>query len=169
MDKQVAVLAEKTYEDLELWYPKLRLQEAGFAVSVIGPDKSSTYVGKYGYPVKPDIGISEAVASQFAAVVIPGGFAPDYMRRVPAMVKFVRDVWSNGGIVAAICHGAWMAASADIIRGKHITSFFAIKDDIVNAGGLWEDSEVVADGNLITSRKPEDLPAFLNAILSKLQ
>ncbi len=168
MAKMVAILAENLYEELELWYPKLRLKEAGFDVRVIAPDKHITYKGKWGYPVEPDQQVTSSVAQQFAAVVIPGGFAPDYMRRVAPMTRFVREMWDAGKIVAAICHGVWMPISAGIIKDKHATSFFGIADDVKNAGATWEDKEVVVDGNLITSRKPEDLPAFMREVLGKL-
>lgn len=168
MAKRIAILVEKMYEDLEAWYPYLRLREAGHEPIFVGSEKGIEYKGKYGYPVKAEFGINGVRAEDFDAVVIPGGFAPDYMRRVPQMVAFVREMWNAEKIVAAICHGVWLPASADIVRGKHATSFFAIKDDIVNAGGIWKDSEVVRDGNLITSRRPEDLPAFTKTLLETL-
>lgn len=167
--KNIAILLEQQYEDLELWYPYFRLKEAGFHPVFIGPVKDGEYKGKFGYPARAELGIADARAEDFDAVIIPGGFAPDYLRRTPAMVEFVRAMRESGRIVAAICHGVWIPASADIIRGKRVTSFFAIRDDVVNAGGLWEDREVVRDGKLITSRKPEDLPAFCRAILEVLR
>jgi len=108
-------------------------------------------------------------AEDFDAVIIPGGYAPDRMRRNEAMVKLVREMFEKGKVVAAICHAGWLPASAGILRGKRMTSFSAIKDDMVNAGAQWEDAEVVVDGNLITSRTPDDLPAFCVAIISKLR
>lgn len=167
--KRIAILAENLYEELELWYPTYRLREAGHHVTILGPKAGEVYRGKFGYPVRVDRPIAEADASEFDAIIIPGGFAPDYLRRDPTCVPFIKNVWDKGGIVGAICHGVWLPASAEIIQGKRITSFFAIKDDIVHAGGLWEDSEVVQDGKLITARQPEDLPAFLRAILRTLE
>jgi protease I len=166
--KRVAVLAEDLYEDLELWYPLLRLQEEGAEVVVVGPGGATEHHGKYGYPVTVDQAIREVKPDNFDAVVIPGGYAPDRMRRHPAMVAFVREMAQRGKIVAAICHAAWMLASAEVVAGKTITCFFAIKDDLVHAGATYQDAEVVVDGNLITSRQPADLPAFMQAIIAAL-
>lgn len=166
--KRVAVFAEDFYEDLELWYPRLRLQEAGAEVVVVGSGKSKVHHGKYGYPVEVDKFIHEVRADQFDAVVIPGGYAPDHMRRYPAMVNFVREAALQNKVVAAICHAAWMLASAEVVQGKHLTCVSAIKDDLIHAGALYRDAEVVVDGNLITSRQPGDLPAFCRAIISAL-
>lgn len=165
--KRVAVLAENFYEDLELWYPVLRLREAGADVKIIGP-KADTYQSKHSYPAKADAGIDEVSASDFDAVVIPGGYSPDHMRRHPKMVDLVREAAQQGKVVAAICHAGWMLASAGVIKGKRVTCYFSIKDDVVNAGGEYEDSEVVQDANIITSRQPDDLPAFCRTIISAL-
>ncbi len=165
--KRIAVFAADIYEDMELWYPKLRFTEAGAKVTVIGPEKK-TYKSKHGYPVEADLAIAEASASDFDALVIPGGYAPDHMRRSPKMVDFVRDMNKQGKPIAAICHGGWMLASAEIVQGKKVTCFFAIKDDLVHAGAVYEDAEVVCDGNLITSRVPSDLPAFCEALILAL-
>jgi protease I len=166
--KRVAILAEDLYEDLELWYPRLRLQEEGAEVVVVGPGQAREHHGKYGYPVTVDKTIQEVEVEQFDAVVVPGGYAPDRLRRHPAMVDFVRQMARRGKIVAAICHGAWMLASAEVVAGKTVTCFFAIKDDLVHAGATYKDAEVMVDGNLITARKPADLPAFLGAIIAAL-
>lgn len=163
----VAVLAEDLYEDLELWYPVLRLREAGADVAVVGGGET-TYKSKHGYPVKADAGAEQINVADFDAVIIPGGFSPDLMRRHQAMVDLVREAFEKGKVVAAICHGGWMLASAGVIRGKRVTGFFSIKDDLVNAGASFEDREVVRDGNLITSRKPDDLPAFCRTIIEAL-
>jgi protease I len=163
--KHIAILAEDLYQDLELWYPLLRFREEGAEVVVVGPAAGKVHTGKFGYPVKVDQAAKEVKAEQFDAVIIPGGYAPDHMRRYPAMVSLVRDAALKGKVVAAICHGGWMLASAEVIQGKTVTAFFAIKDDLVHAGANFVDREVVVDGNLITSRKPEDLPAFCRAIL----
>jgi len=166
--KHVAILVEKFYEDMELWYPYFRLKEAGAQVTIIGP-KVDTYESKHGYPAKADLEIAKAKATDYDGVVIPGGYSPDHMRRHPAMAQFVADVHKGGKFVAAICHAGWMLASANIIRGIKVTGFFSIKDDLVNAGGLYEDKEVVVDKNIITSRTPADLPAFSKAILASLE
>jgi protease I len=165
--KHVAVLAEDLYEDLELWYPVYRFREAGAKVTIVGGGAGG-YSSKHGYPVTPDATAEKVNATDFDAVIIPGGYAPDRMRRHKAMVDLVRDVFARGKVVAAICHGGWMLVSADVLRGRKATCFFAIKDDLVNAGALYEDREVVRDGNLVTSRKPDDLPAFCRAILQAL-
>ncbi|HTL47918.1 MAG TPA: type 1 glutamine amidotransferase domain-containing protein [Verrucomicrobiae bacterium] len=166
-EKKVAILAEDLYEDLELWYPKLRLTEAGADVWVIGAGKEA-YHSKHGYEVKADAPVDRVRAEEFHAIVIPGGYAPDHMRRHPKMVEFVRKGYQQGLLIAAICHAGWMLASADIILGKHVTGYMSIKDDLINAGGIYEDSEVVRDGNLITSRFPCDLPAFCREIIESL-
>jgi protease I len=166
--KRVAVFAEDLYEDLELWYPLLRLREEGANVVVVGPGGAAEHHGKYGYPVAVDQAIRDVKAENFDALVIPGGYAPDRMRRHPAMVALVRDLAQQGKIVAAICHGPWMLASAEVVAGKTVTGFSAIKDDLVHAGATYRDAEVVVDGNLITSRQPADLPAFMEAIIAAL-
>jgi protease I len=166
--KRVAILAEDLYEDLELWYPRLRLTEEGAEVVVVGPGDAREHHGKYGYPVTVDKTIREVKAEQFDAVVVPGGYAPDRLRRHPAMVALVREMAHHHKVVAAICHGPWMLASAEVVAGKTVTCFFAIKDDLVHAGATYKDAEVVVDGNLITARKPADLPAFLAAIIAAL-
>ena len=167
--KRVAVLAENMYEDLELWYPLIRLREAGAEVSVVAPTAGATYKSKHGLEVKADLSAENAKAKQFDAVVIPGGFAPDYMRRSEAMVKFVKDANDEGKIVAAICHAGSMLVSAKVLKGKTVTCYKSIKDDVINAGGDYVDRAVVRDGDLITSRVPDDLPAFCGEIIAALK
>jgi protease I len=166
---RVAILAEALYEDLELWYPFYRLREAGADVFVVGSGSADTYQSKHGYPVTVDAEADTVTASQFDGVIIPGGYSPDHMRRHPSMVKLVREAHEQGKVVAAICHAGWMLASANIVRGKTLTSFRSIKDDMVNAGATWVDREVVRDGMLITSRTPADLPAFMRTTLAALR
>jgi protease I len=166
--KRVAVLAENMYQELELWYPLLRLREAGAETFVVGTGSANTYTSKHGYPVQVDVVADQVSASDVDAVVVPGGYAPDLMRRYPAMVRLVRDLFEQGKVVAAICHAGWMLVTADVLRGKKATCFYAIKDDLVNAGATYVDAEVVRDGNLITSRTPLDLPAFCRAIIEAL-
>ncbi len=167
--KRVAILAEDLYEDPELWYPYYRLQEAGAEVVVVGPQAGATYQSKHGYPVQADAAAADLRGTDFDAVIVPGGFSPDRMRRSPDMVRLVREAYEAGKIVAAICHGPWMLISAGAVRGRQATCFFAIKDDLVNAGATYVDAEVVRDGHVITSRTPKDLPAFCRAILAALQ
>jgi protease I len=166
--KRVAILAENLYQEMELWVPYYRLKEEGADVQVVGAGGAKSYTSKHGYPVNVDVQAEQANALEYHAVVIPGGFAPDMMRRSPAMVKLVREAFQHGKLVAAICHAGWMPASAGILKGKRATSFFSIKDDLTNAGASWVDEEVVVDGNLITSRKPDDLPAFCREIVKAL-
>ncbi len=166
--RKVAVLAENFYEDLELWYPLLRLREAGAEVVVVGPEAGKTYSSKHGYPAKADVAAASVKGAEFDAVVIPGGYAPDHMRRHEAMVELVRDAARAGKVVAAICHAGWMLASANVVRGRTVTCVSAIKEDLVNAGATYVDREVVRDGNLITSRMPSDLPAFCRTIIEAL-
>ncbi len=167
--KKVLILVEEMFNIHEFWYPFYRLQEAGAQVTVVGSGSAMIYNGKDGTTVKPDTEADKLSAADYDGIVIPGGYAPDMMRRHPAMVKLVREVFNAGRVVAAICHAGWMLASADVLRGRKMTSFFAIKDDMVNAGAEWVDKEVVVDGNLITSRTPDDLPAFLRAIIGGLK
>jgi protease I len=166
--KRIAILVEDLYQDQEVWYPLLRFREEGAAVVVVGSGAAKVHTSKYGYPVEVDKFAPQVRAEQFDGVIIPGGYAPDIMRRHPAMVALVRDAVQQGKIVAAICHGGWMLASAQVLKGKTVTCFFAIKDDLVHAGADYVDLEVAVDGNLITSRKPEDLPAFCRTIIAAL-
>jgi protease I len=164
--KRVAILVEEIFNDLEFWYPYYRLKEAGAEVVVVGPTSSQVYNGKSGTHARPDVGAKDISTGDFDGVIIPGGYAPDHMRRHPAMVNLVRDLFEAGKVVAAICHGGWMLASAKILKGRTVTSFFSIKDDLVHAGARFVDQEVVVDGKLITSRKPDDLPAFMKAVIA---
>lgn len=156
------------YEDLELWYPKLRLQEAGAEVVLAGPEAGERYAGKNGYPCVADVAIRSAKAGDFQGVVVPGGFMPDKLRRDPKVLSLVREFAESGRLVAAICHGGWIPISAGVYRGVRVTGSPGIKDDLVNAGAIWEDAPVVVDRHFISSRKPDDLPDFCRAILSFL-
>ena len=167
--KKIAILVETFYNEFEFWYPYYRLKEAGAQVTVVGSGSAETYHSKAGLPAKVDTSADAVGVEDFDGVVIPGGYAPDMMRRHPALVNLVRGTAEAGKLVASICHAGWMLVSADIIRGRKVTSFFSIKDDMVNAGGEWIDAEVVVDGHLVTSRTPDDLPAFMRAIIKVLQ
>lgn len=166
--KRIAILAENLYQEMELWVPYYRLKEEGAEVKVVGAGGAKSYASKHGYPVNVDAQADQVRAMEFDAVVVPGGYAPDLMRRHPAMVGLVREAAQQGKVVAAICHAGWMLVSAGILKGRKATSFFSIKDDLLAAGADWKDAEVVIDGNLITSRKPDDLPAFCRAIVQAL-
>jgi protease I len=166
--KRVAVLVADQYQELEVWYPLLRFREDGMETDAVGAEAGKTYASKKGYPVIADRSIADVRAEDYDAVVIPGGWAPDTLRQDPRMLNFVREMNGAGKIVAAICHGGWVLASADVVRGRKATGFKAIKDDLIHAGAQYEDAEVLTDGNLITSRVPTDLPAFCRAIARAL-
>ena len=166
--KKIAVLVEDLYQELEVWYPALRFREAGHEVVLVGTGSKSEYKSKVGYPARVDTDVEKIKSKDFDAVIIPGGYAPDILRRYDKINAFVRDMDKSGKIVGAICHAGWVLVSAGILKGRKGTSFSAIKDDMIAAGMTWVDEEVVVDKNLITSRKPDDLPAFCRAILEKL-
>ncbi|MGE3954371.1 MAG: type 1 glutamine amidotransferase domain-containing protein [Parachlamydiales bacterium] len=166
--KKILCFVDEVYEDLELWYPKIRLEEAGFAVVVAGPEKGHLYKGKHGYPCHSDAAIREMKSADFVALVIPGGFAPDKLRRDPKVLELTAAFDREGKPIASICHGGWIPISAKIVKGRRVTSTRAIKDDLENAGATWVDEAVVVDRNLVTSRTPKDLADFLKALLQKL-
>jgi protease I len=166
--KRVAVLVEKLYEDLELWYPVLRLREAGCKVTIVGPKAGESYASKHGYPAKSEAAASDVKADDFDAIVIPGGYSPDHMRRCRPMVDLVTQAAQKGKVLAAICHGPWMLCSTKAIKGRTLTGFFAIRDDVENAGATWKDASCVRDGNIVTSRTPDDLPDFMIGIMEAM-
>lgn len=166
--KKIAILLENLFDERELVYPYYRLLEEGFEVDLIGSNKDTIYTSKSGLTEKSTHASNEISAKDYDALVIPGGFSPDYMRRTKATVDFVRDMNKANKPIAAICHGGWMLASAIDLKGKKVTSFFSIKDDLVNAGAEYLDEEVVVDGNIISSRSPKDLPAFMKALIEKI-
>jgi protease I len=166
--KTVLFFAANWYEDLELWYPKIRLEEEG-AETVVAGLGEKTYQGKRGYPITVDANVDDLAASDFDGLVIPGGYAPDILRRSAKVLSLTKEIYQAGKPVAFICHAGWVPISAGIVRGKRGTSVGAIRDDLVNAGMLWEDSPVVVDGNLISSRTPADLPQFCRALLAALR
>jgi protease I len=156
------------YEDLELWYPKLRLIEAGAAVVVAGPEAGKKYDGKNGYPCVSDAAIADMEEADFDGVLCPGGFMPDKLRRDPKVQQLIRDFDRAGKLVAAICHGGWMVISAKVYRGVRVTGSPGIKDDLENAGAIWEDAPVVIDRHFVSSRKPDDLPDFCRGMIQVL-
>jgi protease I len=162
--KRIALLVEDLYNEMEFWYPYYRMKEAGAAVTVVG-NGAKEYHSKINFPAPGGISAETLKSSDFDAVIVPGGYAPDRMRRSQAMLKLVRDCFTEGKIVAAICHAGWVLVSAGILKGKNATCVSAIKDDVINAGAKYVDQEVVRDGNLITSRTPDDLPAFCREII----
>ena len=165
---KILMFVGDVYEDLEVWYPKLRLIEAGAKVVTAGPEGGKTYVGKHGYPCVSDAAIDEVGAGEFDGLVVPGGFMPDKLRRDPAVLEIVREFNEAGKLIAAVCHGGWIPISAGVYRGVRVTGSPGIKDDLVNAGAIWEDSAAVVDRHFVSSRKPDDLPAFCRAIIGVL-
>lgn len=165
----VAVLVEQQYQELEVWYPYYRLREAGATVWLVGPEAGKTYPSKLGYPAKSDKAAKDVDPATLDGIIIPGGFAPDYFRRDPPTIRLVKEMAESGKVVAAICHGPWLLCSTPALRGRRATCFFAIKDDVTNAGAHYVDEETVVDGNIITARKPDDLPAFMLAVIQLLR
>ena len=168
-DKRLLLLVGDVYEDLELWYPKLRLTEAGAHVTVAGPQGDTRYAGKHGYPCVSDAAIAEMEAADFHGLIIPGGFMPDRLQRDSNVLQLVRDFAECGKLVAAICHGGWIPISAKVYKGVRVTGSPGIKDDLINAGAVWEDAPVVVDRHFVSSRSPDDLPDFCRGILQVLQ
>ena len=167
--KKIAILIEELFDDKELIYPYYRMQEEGFAVDLIGAEKNVSYKSKFGMPLKSDFGSKDVSASDYDAVIIPGGFSPDYMRRTQATVDFVKAMNAQKKPIAAICHGPWLMISSCDLKGRKLTGFNSVRIDIENAGATYLDQEVVVDGNYITSRTPKDLPAFAKAIIKLLK
>lgn len=168
LGKTIAILVEHEYQDQEVWYPYLRFQEEGATVWVVGTGSRPEYVSKYGYPITVDKTADQVSASQLHAIIVPGGWAPDRLRQYESVNRLVREMVHSGKVVGAICHAGSVLVSAGVLPGKTVTCFKAIKDDMIAAGANFVDQEVVVDGNLITSRKPQDLPAFCRAVLAAL-
>lgn len=167
-ERRAAVLVESQYENLELWYPYLRLKEQGLEVDLVGPEYPKTYLSKEGYPAVSDTPTIAALDRQYEILVAPGGMAPDKLRRYPDVLQLVKKVHDEGGIIASICHGPWVLISAKILKGRRVTCVAAIKDDVENAGAEYFDEEVVIDKNIVTSRTPKDIPAWMRAIIKLL-
>ncbi len=167
--KSILLFADDIYEDMELWYPKIRMEEAGFKTVVAGAEAAKVYNGKHGYPCKTEISYEQVKVDSFAGLVIPGGYAPDKMRRYPKALEIVRHFNEAKKPIGFICHAGWVPISAKILRGKHVTGFVAIKDDLENAGALYADKPVVVDGHLVSSRTPADLPHFCKTLLQLLE
>src|SRR3954468_10428298 len=145
--KKIAILVDQLYQEMEVWYPLFRFQEAGATVVTVGAKAGETYGSKLGYPVKCQLAYDDARVADFDGVVVPGGYAPDHIRRHAKANQLVHDIDKQGKLVAAICHAGWVLCSADMLKGRKATSFFAIKDDLVHAGAQWVDAEVVVDRN----------------------
>ncbi len=166
--KKIAIMVDEMYQVLEVWYPYYRFREAGLEVNLVAAEANTSYPSKEGYPCVSDVAAGQARAEDYDCMLVPGGFAPDFMRRSAEVIKFANEMVNADKIIAAICHGGWLLCSTQAYKGKTATCFKAIKDDIINAGADYVDAECMVDGNLITSRKPDDLPAFCTAILNAL-
>jgi protease I len=168
MQNAVLAFVGDIYEDLELWYPKLRLEEAGYATR-LAAHELKTHAGKHGYPAVADLLLDDARSADFAGLLIPGGFMPDKLRRDARVLSLTREFFEQGKLVAFICHGGWIPISAKILKGRKVTGSRGIKDDLENAGAIWVDEPVVVDGNLVSSRTPLDLPHFAKAMVQFLE
>lgn len=166
--KRVACLVGDDYEDLEVWYPVLRLQEEGAQVDLVGLEAERNYAGKHGYPCRSDRAVHTVKSTDYDAVIVPGGWMPDKLRRDPAVLAFVREFDQAGKVVATICHGPWILISAKILTGRTLTCTPGIRDDVINAGANYIDQEAVRDGNLVSARRPPDLPAFCRLIINAM-
>ena len=166
--KSVAVLVENDYQDMEVWVPLYRLREEGYRTVVVGPQVQE-YTSKHGYPIRAEVAAAQTRADDYLGVVVPGGWAPDRLRQDEGVLRLVRDLHERGRVVAAICHAGWVLASAGIVKGRRLTCYAAIRDDMRHAGAEVVDQEVVRDGNLVTSRRPDDLPAFCRETLKALR
>lgn len=167
-DKKVIALVEDEFEDLELWYPILRLQEEGATVHLVGKEAGKKYIGKYGVPAVSDYAFTDVQAGEYDAILVPGGWAPDKLRRYPEVIEFVRSMNDAKKPIGQICHAGWVLISANILDGVNVTSTPGIKDDMTNAGSTWHDEPVVTDGHIISSRRPPDLPPYVKAFADKL-
>lgn len=167
-NKKVIALVDHEFEDLEHWYPVYRLREEGAEVHLVGPEADKTYIGKYGVPAKTDFAFSDITSADYDAILVPGGWAPDQLRRYPEVLTFLKEMDQAKKPIGQICHAGWVLISADILRGKTVTSTPGIKDDMTNAGATWVDEPVIVDGHLISSRRPPDLPPYMKAFADKL-
>ncbi|MCD4825203.1 MAG: type 1 glutamine amidotransferase [Phycisphaerae bacterium] len=166
--KRIAIMLDQQYQEMEVWYPFYRFIEADAKIDLVAPEAHTIYNSKLGYPCVSTMAAGEVSGQDYDAVVVPGGWCPDFMRRCPQMIRFIRECAQADIVLAAICHGGWMLCCTDALRGKRATSFIAIEHDMRNAGCQWVDEECVIDGKLITARKPDDLPAFCKAIINAL-
>ena len=167
-NKKVIALVDHEFEDLELWYPVLRLQEEGATVHLVGPKASEKYIGKYGVPSTSDYAFTDIKPEDYDGILVPGGWAPDKLRRYPEVISMVKHMDEHRKPIGQICHAGWVLISAKILQGKKVTSTPGIRDDMENAGAVWLDEPVVVDGHLISSRRPPDLPPYAKAFADAL-
>ncbi|MBS3904429.1 MAG: type 1 glutamine amidotransferase [Simkania sp.] len=163
--KSLLIFIHNQYQELELWYPKIRMEEANYKTVVAAPEAQKIYESKRGYPCKSDIAFKDVNVEDFSALLIPGGFSPDALRMDPKVLSLTKQFFDEKKMIAFICHGGWVPISAKILKGKQVTGYIAIKDDLENAGAIWKDEPVVIDGNLISSRTPADLHLFAKAMV----
>lgn len=166
--KKIIALIDDEFEDLELWYPVMRLQEEGAAVHLVGQEKGKKYIGKYGVPATSDFAFDDVTARDYDGILVPGGWAPDKLRRYPQVLDLVKEMDQQKKPIGQICHAGWVLISANILRGRKVTSTPGIRDDMENAGATWLDEPVVVDGHLISSRRPPDLPPYAKAFADAL-
>jgi protease I len=167
--KKILSFVHHEFEDLELWYPILRLREEGAEVHLAGEEAGKTYIGKYGVPADADYAYGDITPSDYDAILVPGGWAPDKIRRFPEVLNIVQYMDKNKKTIGQICHAGWVLISADILKGRKVTSTPGIKDDMVNAGAEWIDEPVVVDGHLVSSRRPPDLPDYLREFIKVME
>ncbi|GAE25018.1 ThiJ/PfpI family protein [Halalkalibacter wakoensis JCM 9140] len=167
-DKKIMAIVDEEFEDLELWYPVMRLREEGATVDFVGNERGKTYIGKYGVPATSDFAFDEVKASEYDGILVPGGWAPDKLRRYDQVLSFVKEMDRDEKPIGQICHAGWVLISAKILQGRKVTSTPGIKDDMENAGAEWFDEAVVVDGHLISSRRPPDLPPYAKAFADAL-
>lgn len=171
LNKKIIALVDHEFEDLELWYPVYRAREEGAEVHLVGDEAGKTYMGKYGVPATSNYAFKSVQASDYDAILVPGGWAPDKLRRYEDVLRLVREMNEANKPIGQICHAGWVLISAKILDGKKVTSTPGIRDDMENAGAIWFDEEVVVDGNIISARRPPDLPeygkAFCDAVAAQ--
>ncbi|MGC8777308.1 MAG: DJ-1/PfpI/YhbO family deglycase/protease [Candidatus Caldatribacteriaceae bacterium] len=166
--RRIMMLVENQYQELELWYPLLRLREEGIETRLVGSSTEETFLGRHGFPARAEVITSSVSSHDFDGIIVPGGFAPDYLRRFPVVLNLIRECYQQGKLIGALSRAPWVLISADIVRGKRITGLFSVRDDVNNAGGEFVNLPVVVDGNIITAQGPEDLPLFMKEVLSFL-
>ncbi|MFD2044233.1 type 1 glutamine amidotransferase domain-containing protein [Ornithinibacillus salinisoli] len=167
-DKKVIALVDEDFEDLELWYPVLRLQEEGAQVDLVGKEANQKYIGKYGVPAESKFSFSDINVDDYDAILVPGGWAPDKLRRFPEVIAFIKEMDQAKKPIGQICHAGWVLISANILQGRTVTSTPGIKDDMMNAGAKWIDEAVTVDGHIVSSRRPPDLPEYVKVFADKL-